>query len=71
MPARSTPPFTERDWRMLQLVADGWRYKDIAPEVGYKSASAAKNRFKVMFDAAGADNIACLVAYGFRQRKLT
>ena len=71
MPIRATPPFTERDWRMLQFVADGLRYKDIVPEVEYKNASVVRNRFKIMFDAAGADTIAALVAYGFRQGKIT
>jgi DNA-binding NarL/FixJ family response regulator len=70
VPTLSTPPFTPRDWRMIQLAADGFRYRDIAPRVGYRSRDAAKNRFKLLLDAAGVDNIAHLVAFAFRKGKI-
>lgn len=60
---------TADDWRLVQLLVDGWALQDIAKDrnVNY---DALKNRLSRMFDVAGVWTRVELVAKGFRSGKL-
>jgi DNA-binding NarL/FixJ family response regulator len=58
---------TAREIRLLELLADGFRYRDIAPHIGYKNDRSVKNVAKLIFDKIGADNQTHAVAMALRR----
>jgi DNA-binding CsgD family transcriptional regulator len=59
----------DRDWTMIQMMADGHRYSGIAAAFGLKE-SYIKQVFQRIFDITGTWSMPELVAYGFRNGRL-
>ena len=59
----------DRDWRLVQLVAEGYRLEEIArlEGMGYDNVKAL---FQRMYQKEGAWTAAELVARGFRKGKI-
>ena len=68
---RKMPPaMTERDWTIVQHLADGYRYGEVAQLMGL-TGEYVKQLTHKMFLKEGAWSCAELVARGFRKGKIS
>jgi DNA-binding NarL/FixJ family response regulator len=58
---------TEKDVKILQLLADGESRRIIAEKVGYKCPSVIRNRLCHIREILGADNTEHAIATAFRK----
>lgn len=57
----------QKEVRLLQLLADGNSYAQVAPLIGYKNAHSVKNLSKLAIEKLGADNKTQAVAMALRR----
>lgn len=66
MTTKSVPPITPDQLRIAELVAQGWRDKEIANEIGV-SYDAVRQRLRTFSQKIGATNRAMVAAWYVRR----
>lgn len=59
---------SDKEVQLLQGLADGLEYRDIAERIGYTSVPSVKNLCARICDKLGADNKTQAVAMGLRRK---